>query len=498
MALFRLPTQQSAQYIAQVKLNLMNQRHRFLTLFLLLAICGVCAAQSNDQQASAKIDQYVKAEMRKYKIPGVSLAVLRNGKITILKSYGLANVELGVPVKPETIFQSGSIGKQFTAAAVMILVQEGKLSLDDKLSKHLPDAPEAWRDITIRHLLTHTSGLGDYPDEINLRADYTEDEYLRIFKKAPLNFAPGTRWDYSNVGYVTLGILIRRLTGKFYGDFLCENLFGPLQMSTARAISEADIIPNRAAGYRLVNGELKNQEWVSPSTNSTADGALYLSLLDLAKWDAGLSDYKVLTRSSLDQIWTPVRLGNGHVKGYGFGWFTDTLHNRRILFHGGAWQGFKSFIIRFPDEKLTIVFLANSWNTNDFKIARGLISIFHPEFALNQSSASAGELMDREPRVTALFRRVLLQLTNDKTDKDLFTPELQAQLFPNEARKLGETLNSLSLPVAVIHLGELIERRDEDNLRVYRYVVTDIGQTLVCQMKLTRDDKIAAIELILS
>ena len=308
--------------------------------------------------------------MRKYKIPGVSLAVLRNGKISILKSYGLANVELGVAVKPETIFQSGSIGKQFTAAAIMLLVQEGKLSLDEKVGKYLPNVPEAWNDITIRNLLTHTSGMGDYPDEISLRGDYTEDEYLNIFKKAPLNFAPGSRWDYSNVGYVTLGILIKRITGKFYGDFLQERFFGPMGMSTARVISEADIVPNRAAGYRLVNGELKNQEWVSPSTNSTADGALYFSLLDLAKWDAGLNDYKVLTRSSLEQIWTPVRLNTGQVKGYGFGWFTDTIHKRRILFHGGAWQGFKSFIIRFPDEKLTIVFLANSWNTNDFKLAR--------------------------------------------------------------------------------------------------------------------------------
>jgi len=481
---------------------------------LVLAICGVCTAQpkqsparSNRQNTSAedsktvaRIDRFVREEMRKYKIPGVSLAVLRHGKISILRSYGVANVELAVPVKPETIFQSGSIGKQFTAAAVMILVQEGKLALDDRISKHLPDTPETWKDITIGNLLTHTSGMGDYPEELNLRRDYTEDEYLAVFKKAPLNFAPGAKWDYSNVGYVILGILISKVTGNFYGEFLREKVFGPLGMSTARVISEADIVPNRAAGYRLVNGELKNQEWVSPSTNSTADGSYYFSILDLAKWDAGLTSdaaaagkgQKVFTRSTLEQIWTPVRLSNGQVKGYGFGWFTDTTHNRRMVFHGGAWQGFKSYIIRFLDEQLTIIFLANSWNTNDFKLARGLASIFHPEFALPAKEAIANP----ETKVTSLVRRVLLQLANDKLDPSVFTPGLQAELTPAQVRKLGETINTLSLPVAAIHLAELIERRDEGGLRTLTYVLADIGHTLVCTVSVTSDDKIARIEVL--
>jgi CubicO group peptidase (beta-lactamase class C family) len=478
-----------------------------VTVSLVLACYAICTAQAGPtsarregqslrlSQTTAKIDAYVQSQMRRYKIPGVSLAVLRKGQPAILKSYGLSNVELTVPVKPETIFQSGSIGKQFTAAAVMLLVQDGKISLDDKISKHLPDTPDSWKEITIRDLLTHTSGMGDYPDEISLRGTYSEDQYLDIFKKAPLNFAPQTSWDYSNVGYVTLGILISKLTGKFYGEFLRERLFGPMGMSTARVISEADIVPNRAAGYRLVNGELKNQEWVSPSTNSTADGSYYVSLLDMAKWDEGLtrdfssepSAQRVFTRSSLEQMWTPVKLKDGRVKGYGFGWFTDRIHNRRLVFHGGAWQGFKSFIIRFLDEELTIIFLANSWETNDFKLARGLISLVHPEFAFQPFEP----ILDRDPTITALFRRVMMQLKNGKADRALFTSELQA----SEAARIGALLNSLSLPVAVIHLAELTERRDEGGLRLYAYVLTDIGQTLVCTFKVTRDDKIARIEL---
>jgi CubicO group peptidase (beta-lactamase class C family) len=455
---------------------------------IFLLFVAPCAAQ---QDASVEIDRYIKAEMRQRQIPGISLAVVRDGKIAILKSYGLANVEHQVPVKPETVFQSGSIGKQFTAAAIMILVEEGKISLDDKITKYFADAPEAWKNITVRHLLTHTSGMGDYPPEVDLRKDYTEDEYLAFIKKSPLAFEPGAKWDYSNAAYFTLGALIRKVTGKFYGDFLRERIFQPLGMTTARVISEADIVPNRAAGYRLENDELKNQEWVSPSTNTTADGSLYLTVLDLAKWDAALYTDKPLKQSRLAQMWTPVRLNDGARKAYGFGWHTDTLHNRRIVFHGGAWQGFKSFIVRFPDEKLTIIYFANSWETKDFKLARGLISIFYPEFALPKAAPVA----DKEPKVTALVRRVLLQFGKGTTNAELFTPEARAKIFPDQAKHIGEMLSSLSLPMAIIYTNELIERREENGLRVYRYALNDLGATFFCTIKLTQDDKIADLRL---
>ncbi len=462
------------------------------SLFVIL-----CAWPSVSQQRiESKIDRLVSAEMRKEKIPGVSLAIIRNGRVDILKSYGLANVEHKVPVKPETVFQSGSIGKQFTAAAVMILVEEGKLSLDDKITKFFPDVPATWSNITVRHLLTQTSGMGDYPPEVDLRREYTEAEYFEYFKKTPLSFAPGAKWDYSNSGYATLGFLIHKVTGKFYGEFLREKIFKPLGMTTARVISEADIVPNRAAGYRLVQGALKNQEWVSPSTNSTADGSLYLTILDLAKWDAALYTDKPLKQSSLAQIWTPVKLNDGERKGYGFGWHTETLHNRRVVFHGGAWQGFKSFILRFPDDKLTIMFFANLWETRDFKFARQLASIFYPEFALPQiQSRDDKTIEDREPKSTPFIRRVLLQLSHGTATPDEFTPELQAEMFPQRAKQIGELLGSLSLPVAIIHLSELVERRDESGLRVYRYLLTDIGKTLACTVKLTKDEKIAGLEL---
>jgi CubicO group peptidase (beta-lactamase class C family) len=253
------------------------------------------------------------------------------------------------------------VGKQFTAAAVMMLVEESKIGLEDPLTKFFPDAPAAWKQVTVRELLSHTAGFTDYPKDFNFRKDYAEDEVLKIVEGIPLAYPAGTKWSYSNLGYATLGILIHKVTGKFYGDFLQERIFKPLDMSTTRIISEADIIPNRAAGYRLVKGELKNQEWVAPMINTTADGSLYFSINDLAKWDAALYTEKLLKRSSLDQMWTVAKLKNGQPNQdhYGFGWSIETKNGHKVIGHGGSWQGFKTHISRYVDDKLTVVVLIN-------------------------------------------------------------------------------------------------------------------------------------------
>ena len=353
---------------------------------LVLLFSFTCVAQDG---VSNKVDEYIRSEMVSQQIPGVSLAVVRNGEVVIARGYGLANLEHQVPVKPETIFQSGSMGKQFTATAVMMLVEEGKLGLDDKIIGYFPDGPAAWNNITVRHLLTHTSGMTDYPDDFDLRRDYTEDEMVQRIKPIPLAFPPGEKWSYSNLAYVMLGVLIHKVTGKFYGDFLQERVFQPLGMSTARVISEADIVPNRAAGYRLVNGQLKNQDWVSPSLNTTADGALYLTVYDVAKWDAALYGEKLLKRSTLEQMWTPVKLNDGKTHGYGFGWALGDVRGHRLVEHGGAWQGFKSQISRYVDDKLTVIVFANQIRANPAKIAHGVAAIFNPELAPPAPNQSA-------------------------------------------------------------------------------------------------------------
>ena len=354
---------------------LRNPVWRLAVIVLVMTGTVLCQTPASHPDAVA---QYVNAEMARQHVPGVALLVARNGEIVRAQGFGFSNVELQVPVKPETLFQSGSMGKQFTATAIMMLVEEGKIGLDDSITKYLPEAPGTWKAVTIRHLLTHTGGFTDYPKDFNFRKDYTEDELLKIVAAMPLAFPPGTKWSYSNLGYLTLGILIHRVTGNFYGDMLQARIFRPLGMQTTRIMSEADIIPNRAAGYRLVKGELKNQEWVAPALNTTADGSLYFSILDLAKWDAALYSEKLLKRSSLEQMWTVVKLNNGRPNSgdYGFGWEITTAHGHRVIGHSGSWQGFKTQISRYVDDKLTVVVLANLAEADPGKIGQHVARIY--------------------------------------------------------------------------------------------------------------------------
>ncbi len=330
---------------------------------------------------SNAVSKYVKNEMQRQHIPGLALLVSRGGKIVQAEGFGLADVELQAPVKPETIFQSGSVGKQFTATAIMMLVEEGKVALDDPLTKYFTDAPATWNEVTVRELLSHTAGFGDYPAKFNFRKDWTEPELLKLVEGIPLAYPPGTKWEYSNLGFLTLGILIHRVTGEFYGDFLQQRIFQPLGMQTTRIISEADIVPNRAAGYRLVKGELKNQEWVTPMVNTTADGSLYFSILDLAKWDAALYTEKLLKRSSLEEMWTPAKLKNGQPNkdGYGFGWFINDRHGHHVVSHDGAWQGFETTIARYVNDQLTIVALTNLAGAKPGAIAEHVADLYLAE-----------------------------------------------------------------------------------------------------------------------
>jgi CubicO group peptidase (beta-lactamase class C family) len=336
-----------------------NQRLCRWAVVATIVVWSAGPASAADQTDA--VDDYVRAEMAKQHIPGLALLVSRGGQVLRAQGYGLANVELQVPVKPETIFQSGSVGKQFTAAEVMMLVEEGKIGLEDPLTKYFPDAPATWKQVTIRELLSHTAGFTDYPKDFDMRKDYTEGDLIKIVGNIPLAFPPGTRWSYSNLGFLTLGIVIHKVTGEFYGDFLQQRIFRPLGMRATRIISEADIVPNRSAGYRLVKGELKNQEWVSPTVNTPADGSLYFSIADLARWDAALYTEKLLKRSSLEQMWTVSKLSNGQPNSghYGFGWFIESKKGHRVVEHAGAWQGFETQISRYVDDRLTVVVLTN-------------------------------------------------------------------------------------------------------------------------------------------
>jgi CubicO group peptidase (beta-lactamase class C family) len=450
---------------------------------LVVSIMLAAANASSAQDLSQKVDSFITAEMQKQKIPGISLAVVSDGKPLIGKGYGCANLEHQVPVKPETVFQSGSVGKQFTATAIMMLVEEGRIGLDENIGKYLGDVPESWSNITVRHLLSHTGGMTDYPVDFDLRRDYTEDEMLKRVNEVPLAFKPGEKWAYSNLGYVTLGILIGKVTGKFYGEFLQERIFKPLGMTSSRILNEADIIPNRASGYRLVDGQVKNQAWVSPTVNTTADGSLYLTALDMIKWDDAMTTGKLLKKSSYEEMWTPIKLNNGKTHPYGFGWAIRSINGRRVIEHGGAWQGFKAHIARFPENKLTVIVFANLIQTNQAKLANGVAAIIDPELIPKP-------IADPDPAFTASTKELLINVLAGKADMSRFTPELRKAIGDQQDRLAAfvKTLGTMQR----FTLTERIE--DTDGVR-YRYRVEYSGMSLFLDMRVNKDGKISGFAL---
>ncbi|HET7442960.1 MAG TPA: serine hydrolase domain-containing protein [Terriglobales bacterium] len=469
-------------------------------IFPLLAGCAVFITLASAEQNSVEqVDPYVRSEIQKQRIPGLALGVYRAGEIIKAQGYGLANVELSVPVHPDTIFQSGSVGKQFTATAIMMLVEEGKLGLDDSIRKYFPEAPATWQNVKIRNLLSHTSGLGEYESDertkpggpINMRADYTEDQLVKIIETFPLDFQPGEKWAYRNTNYVLLGVLIHKLTGQFYGDFLQQRIFKPLSMTSTRIISEADIIPSRSAGYRLVKGELKNQEWVSPTMNSTADGALYFNVLDLANWDAALYTEKLLKRSTLDQMWTIARLNNGkeNSDNYGFAWAIDKMNGHTVLEHAGAWQGFTTYIARYINDRLTVVVLTNldSAHSNPKTIAHHVAGFYDPDLTPPELKPIA----DKEPQVGALLKATLEEIIAGKARPEKFTAEFRASLFPSGVEDLAAELKALGSLQSLV----LVERKDEDNLRSYTYRGTFSETQVLIEMALDSDNRIGDLSL---
>ncbi len=340
-----------------------------LVMLLLLAPLNVVRADA--------VDELVQTAMSRERIPGVALVVVKSGRVVRMSTYGLANVELAVPVKHDTVFQSGSLGKQFTAAAVLLLQERGRLSLNDRISRYLPPGPPAWSSLTVRQLLDHTSGLHDSEEDggeiFDLRREYSDADLVRILQSYPLSYRPGSRWKYSNSGYILAGIVVTRVSGMFYGDFLAREVFAPLGMRTARIISNADIIPNRAAGYVLTSSGIRNQDFASASLNATGDGSLYLSLDDWAAWIAAMDREALLTHASWATLWERVRTSDGALTQHGLTWDHVALSGHEILEFDGSWQGFRSSMERDPVTGLTVVVLANLDKAEPVPVSRGVL-----------------------------------------------------------------------------------------------------------------------------
>jgi len=294
--------------------------------------------------------------------PGLAAIVVRKGQTLYRAAFGLANVELGVALKPDHAFRIGSVTKQFTSAAIMMLAEEGKLAVTDPITKFLPDYPTQGRTITIEHLLTHTSGIQSYTNMPKWRGMWRQDLSLEalidLFKNEPMQFAPGEQWRYNNSGYILLGAIIEKASGKRYADFVQERIFTPLGMKNTRYDLTEEIVAQRAAGYDRTGDRIGNARYLS-MTQPHAAGALMSTVDDLAKWDAALTAGRVMKPDSLARSFSPYRLAGGSDSRYGYGWQISRYEGREVQEHGGGIFGFHAYVVRIPADGVYAAVLSN-------------------------------------------------------------------------------------------------------------------------------------------
>lgn len=328
-------------------------------------------AKLTDEQINAKVEDYMKAAEKVDGFSG-SILIARDGKPIVNKGFGMANIELGVPNSPISVFRLGSITKQFTGMAIAMLQERGKLSVSDSLCKYVPDCPAAWKPITIKHLLTHTSGIPNYTSSPDFAKTtilpITNAEMIGTLKTKPLEFTPGEKFAYSNSGYYLLGEIIEKTSGKTYEDFLQENIITPIGMKDTGYDSPLKIIKNRASGYQRQSGKILNASYMDMSVPYAA-GAMYSTTGDLLLWDQALYTTKLVSKKSLDEIFTPFK------NGYGYGWGIGKKFEHREISHGGGIYGFSTDISRFPDDKITVIVLTNIQGSPAGKVSNDLAAI---------------------------------------------------------------------------------------------------------------------------
>ena len=341
-----------------------------LRAILLHLCCTVCLGAD-------RVDDYVREQMKEHQIPGLALAIIRSGEPTRTGGYGLANLELNVPVRPETVFEIGSITKQFTAACILLLAQDGKLSIDDKISRHLANLPPGWSNITVRHLLTHTSGIKNYTGQagFELTRRLTQAQFIAALGALPADFAPGEKAKYCNSGYNLLGFIVENVSGRSYWDFLAERVWSPLGMTASTNRDPDLVVRHRADGYIRAKGALHNRD--SDLTDVFSAGAIVSTVGDLVKWNAALETEKLLRTSSRQQMWAPATLNDGSNCPYGLGWRIGDFNGRTNIGHSGSTSGFSASLQRFPDDDVTVIVLCNSDAPNIATTLAKTIASFH-------------------------------------------------------------------------------------------------------------------------
>ncbi len=341
-----------------------------IIIYFIFSLSIVLPSLAQNKQYSiinSKVDSLIHLEMIKKNIAGLSLAVMYEGKIIHSRGFGYANLEHKVPASSNTVYLMASVTKTFVAIATMMLVEKGKISLNDTVGKYVADIPPHWKVVTIYQLLSHTSGIKgnvDWPPpcKTELKYDnynYTRDEVIKETACLPLSFAPGEKWEYSGRGYYVLGMLIEAVSGKTFEQFLKENIFDPLQMTDTRMIDYKSIIQNRAAGYQKVNNQHVNKHLPQDPIVEFSDGGLISTVVDMSKWDEALYTEKLLKKETLQLMFTPAKIKGG-LAPYGLGFGTTPFQKQRRVGHIGRIPGFESAFTRFIDHKISVILFINT------------------------------------------------------------------------------------------------------------------------------------------
>ncbi len=421
----------------------------FVKLFSLAGLMVILSVFALAQKPEAAgVDGLVQKLIDAKTIPGAGVAVVRDGKIILAKGYGAADTETKVPANENTAYQIASVTKQFTAAGIMLLVEEGKIKLDDALGKYVGEVPEKWRGVTVRQLLNQVSGIPNYTAGGKLVSEktYTKAEILGLVTDLAPEFEPGAKWQYSNTNYFLLGMIIEKVSGKSYPDFMRERIFKPLGMNATRVNTSGLKIENAALGFKLENANWQKSVPDDPSQPFAA-GAIVSTAADMAKWALALSEDKLLKKSSWDEVWTPGKFSDGKATDYGFGWQIRKIGETNYLGHSGGISGFSSYIARFPDDNLSVVVLIN---TSDGRTTQSLTfdiaALFLPKVAAvvaaQNAAKTAAPIEDTDPATTKFLRATFEKMITGDVDQNLFSPELQKILFPNAINQLKPFLSS--------------------------------------------------------
>lgn len=452
----------------------MNYSFSFRSLFIRWTVLSLAIAMGvsiSQAQTVSDVDAIVQKAVDAKAVPGVGVAVVKDGKLVLAKGYGLADVETGAPAIGTTAFQIASVTKQFTAAGILLLVEDGKLKLDDALGKYLPEVPAKWSGITVRQLLNQVSGIPNYTAQGKLVNDkvYTHAEILDLVRDVPVDFEPGTKWAYSNTNYFLLGMVIEKVSGKSYPEYMSARIFKPLGMDSTVINTSGLKIKNIATGHEAATGKWQKSKVDDPSQPFAA-GAIVSTPEDMAKWAAAVNDGKLLKKASWDEAFASGKLPDGKPTNYGFGWQIAKAGDSTFFAHSGGIAGFNSYHVRFPVENVSVVVLVNGMSRATQDLAMDIAGVYVPKVAALQAaqraSKNAAAIEDKDPELTKFLRGVFEGMVRGEGDSALFNAEMQKIMFPDNIKQLKGPLGSQG-PIKIFELLTA-ENPDGGKRRIYR------------------------------